>query len=208
MEIWVDFVYQLTIEVHQLFELLTKKCLHVLFFSLVLFLFSFFFGSASEIAVDWEIRVDFKDSVGLFSRNAAIFASANFFQVGTSPGITFLNAVNDVFLVDKNETVETEFLFAGSGLEIPVALVDHFVFYFAHMAGSYFNKGDRRAFVEGQLPDSFGVGLFVGGWLFFLNLHLTLSVALNGRLHGEIINYEAPIGKYLSIDKYLITGWW
>ena len=70
----------------------------------------------------------------LLATQAAVFASADFANVGASPGVTILECFEYVVLVDESKAVVAEFLFAGSRLVVAEALVDDLAFYFAHVA--------------------------------------------------------------------------
>jgi hypothetical protein len=83
-----------------------------------------------------------------------------------------LHFFNDIFFVNKDETVETELLFTGSCEVVFMALVDDFVSELAHMTDSNSGEGNGRRFMEGQLPDFFGnqflqLRLLLLGWLIY-----------------------------------------
>lgn len=157
----VHLVYELTVEVRQLLQLLPQQGPHILLLTLVILFLALLSGPASEVAVNCVRRVHLQDREGLLTGQAAVLAPAYFAHVGAPPGIILLNAVNDVVLEDEKEAVEAKLLFAGSGLVVAVALVHQLVFDFAHVASSDLHEGNSGAFVEGQL-----LGLLGSRWLF------------------------------------------
>jgi hypothetical protein len=108
----VHLVDQLPVEVHQLLQLLPQQSPHVLLLALPLILISLALALALQIAVDSKIRVNLQYGVRFFASHTAIFAPTYLTDVWTPPRISILYAVNNVILVDKDETVKTEFLLA------------------------------------------------------------------------------------------------
>lgn len=149
----VYLVYELPVEINQLFEFLLQQASHALLLALFDLLLPFPLHTTSKVSVNGVVRIDLKNTVWLFPAKAAIFAPANFLDVGTSPRITFLQSIKNIILVDESEAVKAEFLFAGSCLVRPIALVHKFSFKFAHVACSNFDERNGGAFVKRELLD-------------------------------------------------------
>jgi len=162
----VDFVYQLSVEVYQLFEFLLQQASHALFFT--------FFGLVlalprphTQIGVNWVSGIQLKCAVRFLASEAAIFASTNFLDIGASPRITGLESINNVLFIDERETVKTKFLLTGSRLIIAVALIDQPPFDLTHVASSNFHERNGWAFIERQL-------LYPLIWISFIKVRLFL----------------------------------
>lgn len=149
MVVCVDFVYQLTVEVSQLFKSLLQQAPHALLFPLVLLFLPFLLVATSQVTIDWVKRVHLQNTEGLFSAHTTILASADLFDVRTTPRVIFLNTVHNVVFVNKSQTIETEFFLTWGCQIVPVALIDQFPFDFAHVTGSDLHKRNCWAFVEG-----------------------------------------------------------
>ena len=182
MVICVHLVYQLPIEVNQLLEFLLQQTSHAFLLPFFAFLLSLP-GSQAQVSVDWVSRVKFKAAEGFLTSNAAGFAPTNFFDIRTPPRIATLKRVNDVVLEDESETIEAELFLARSCLIVAVALINQASFDFAHMTCSYLHKGNRWAFVKGQL-------LYPFAWISLLKVRLffVFSHYLRSLIH--LINIE------------------
>ena len=82
-------------------------------------------------------------------------------MVRTFPGVIFLKILYYVVLINEKETVQAEFLFTRCSHVVSVALVDYFIARLAHMAISYFNKGDIGVLVERGLTSVLAISSLI-----------------------------------------------
>lgn len=137
----VDLVDQLPIKLHQLLSLLPHQVSFVLVHLQVLLPFLAALA-LTQVCVYALAAVQLKHPVALFAAKATTLTAAHLAHVRAAPDVADLYSLDNIVLVDEQETIVAEFLLAGSCLVVAEALVDQLVPHLAHVATPQLQERD------------------------------------------------------------------